>query len=76
MFGLYSENGKENGNYCSMFGLNSDNGKENGNNYYSGAESPGKHCKQEFISALIERRVKFDRQQLFECFKKFDKSWP
>ena len=28
---------------------------------------------KEFISALIERRVKFDRQQLFECFKKFDK---
>ena len=28
---------------------------------------------EEFISALIERRVKFDRQQLFECFKKFDK---
>merc|ERR550532_1120521 len=28
---------------------------------------------KEFISALIERRVKFDRQQLRECFKKFDK---
>merc|ERR1719499_2272004 len=27
---------------------------------------------KEFISALIERRVKFDRQQLWECFKKFD----
>jgi calcium-dependent protein kinase len=27
---------------------------------------------KEFISALIERRVKFDRQQLRECFKKFD----
>merc|ERR1719291_125946 len=27
---------------------------------------------KEFISALIERRVKFDRQQLQECFKKFD----
>lgn len=29
---------------------------------------------KEFISALIERRVKFDRQQLLECFKKFDRS--
>lgn len=33
-------------------------------------------CRQigykEFISALIERRVKFDRQQLEECFRKFD----
>merc|ERR1712039_44047 len=28
---------------------------------------------KEFISALIERRVKFDRQQLRECFNKFDK---
>merc|ERR1719341_1827836 len=27
---------------------------------------------KEFVSALIERRVKFDRQQLWECFKKFD----
>merc|ERR1712187_552872 len=27
---------------------------------------------KEFISALIERRVKFDRAQLLECFKKFD----
>lgn len=27
---------------------------------------------KEFISAIIERRVKFDRQQLWECFKKFD----
>eukprot|EP00811_Abedinium_folium_P033653 NODE_65_length_3893_cov_5.527881.p1 GENE.NODE_65_length_3893_cov_5.527881~~NODE_65_length_3893_cov_5.527881.p1 ORF type:complete len:698 (+),score=204.96 NODE_65_length_3893_cov_5.527881:962-3055(+) len=27
---------------------------------------------REFISALIERRVKFDRQQLEECFRKFD----
>lgn len=27
---------------------------------------------KEFISALIERRVKFDRSQLLECFKKFD----
>jgi len=27
---------------------------------------------KEFISALIERRVKFDRQQLWEIFKKFD----
>lgn len=27
---------------------------------------------KEFISALIERRVKFDRQQLWECFQKFD----
>lgn len=27
---------------------------------------------KEFISALIERRVKFDHQQLQECFKKFD----
>merc|ERR1711920_876121 len=27
---------------------------------------------KEFISALIERRVKFDRQQLWECFKRFD----
>jgi len=27
---------------------------------------------KEFISALIERRVRFDRQQLLECFKKFD----
>merc|ERR1712137_302724 len=29
---------------------------------------------KEFISALIERKVKFDRQQLWECFKKFDHS--
>jgi len=29
---------------------------------------------KEFISALIERRVKFDRQQLWECFKKLDKT--
>jgi len=28
---------------------------------------------KEFVSALIERRVKFDRQQLWECFRKFDK---
>jgi len=27
---------------------------------------------KEFVSALIERRVKFDRQQLRACFKKFD----
>jgi len=27
---------------------------------------------KEFVSALIERRVKFDRQQLWECFRKFD----
>merc|ERR1719272_2303785 len=27
---------------------------------------------KEFIYALIERRVKFDRSQLLECFKKFD----
>jgi len=27
---------------------------------------------KEFISALIERRVKFDRQQLQECFNRFD----
>merc|ERR1719145_270647 len=27
---------------------------------------------KEFVSALIERRVTFDRQQLWECFKKFD----
>lgn len=27
---------------------------------------------KEFVSALVERRVKFDRQQLWECFKKFD----
>eukprot|EP00747_Dinoflagellata_sp_TGD_P065176 gnl/TRDRNA2_/TRDRNA2_154246_c0_seq1.p1 gnl/TRDRNA2_/TRDRNA2_154246_c0~~gnl/TRDRNA2_/TRDRNA2_154246_c0_seq1.p1 ORF type:complete len:556 (+),score=119.84 gnl/TRDRNA2_/TRDRNA2_154246_c0_seq1:167-1669(+) len=27
---------------------------------------------KEFISALIERRMKFDRQQLWEAFKKFD----
>lgn len=27
---------------------------------------------KEFISALIERRVRFDRQQLLDCFKKFD----
>jgi calcium-dependent protein kinase len=27
---------------------------------------------KEFISALIERRMKFDRSQLYECFKKFD----
>lgn len=29
---------------------------------------------KEFISALIERRVKFDRQQLLATFKKFDKN--
>jgi len=33
-------------------------------------------CKRigykEFVSALIERRVKFDQKQLEECFKKFD----
>jgi len=28
---------------------------------------------KDFISALIHRRVKFDRQQLWECFKKIDK---
>jgi len=27
---------------------------------------------KEFISALIQRRVKFDRQHLLECFRKFD----
>merc|ERR1712032_1371870 len=27
---------------------------------------------REFISALAGRRVIFDRQQLWECFKKFD----
>lgn len=27
---------------------------------------------REFISALIQRRVKVDRAQLFECFRKFD----
>ena len=31
---LYWNNGKENGNYCSLLGLYWDNGKENGN-YYS-----------------------------------------
>lgn len=29
---------------------------------------------KEFISALIERRVQFDRQQLRECFKKLDRN--
>eukprot|EP00928_Gymnodinium_smaydae_P039364 TRINITY_DN26907_c0_g1_i1.p1 TRINITY_DN26907_c0_g1~~TRINITY_DN26907_c0_g1_i1.p1 ORF type:complete len:917 (+),score=191.31 TRINITY_DN26907_c0_g1_i1:52-2751(+) len=40
------------------------------------ASLDGSGCQRigykEFISALIERRVKFDRQQLWECFKKFD----
>ena len=27
----YRDNGKENGNYCSILGLYRDNGKENGN---------------------------------------------
>mmetsp|Transcript_22507 Transcript_22507/g.52363 ORF Transcript_22507/g.52363 Transcript_22507/m.52363 type:complete len:536 (-) Transcript_22507:50-1657(-) len=29
---------------------------------------------KEFISALLERRVRFDQQQLSECFKKFDRN--
>ena len=32
--GLFRDNGKENGNYCSMLGLDWANGKENGS-YYS-----------------------------------------
>ena len=31
ILGLYGDNGKENGNHCSMLGLYGDNGKENGN---------------------------------------------
>ena len=34
ILGLYRDNGKENGNYCSILGLYRDNGKEHGN-YYS-----------------------------------------
>ena len=31
ILGLYWDNGKENGNYCSILGFYWDNGKENGN---------------------------------------------
>ena len=31
IFGLYRDNGRENGNYYSILGLYRDNGKENGN---------------------------------------------
>ena len=39
ILGLYRDNGKENGNYCSILGLYWDNGKENGN-YYSTLVGP------------------------------------
>jgi len=29
---------------------------------------------KEFVSALLEQRVRFDQQQLSECFKKFDRN--
>ena len=50
ILGLYRDNGKENGNYCSLLGLYRDNGKENGNycsilgSYIDNGKEHGNYC--------------------------------